>query len=112
MKPWELSLLIGLILLFGGFHSANAAYNHGGADTDSGVFTSAHPETTGTKLDSCALCHTGGQYEQKPGKWVSLGSCQWCHYAYGYDAGGDIEQTLNLYGRDYRDAGRDEDFVA
>jgi len=81
------------------------AYHHGG-DTDSDLFAAAYPETAGTKLDSCALCHTGGAYESKPGKWVSLGSCQWCHYAFGYDASGDIDATLNPYGRDYRNHGK------
>ena len=51
------------------------AYHHGG-DTDSDLFAAAYPETAATKLDSCTLCHTGGAYESKPGKWVSLGSCQ------------------------------------
>ncbi|MBN1932511.1 MAG: hypothetical protein JW786_12985 [Desulfobacterales bacterium] len=84
---------------------ASAAYHHGG-DTDSDVFLSVYPDKDGTKLDNCALCHSGGQYEKKTGQWVSLGSCQWCHYKYGYDASGDIDATLNPYGRDYRDNGR------
>ncbi|MGD9369249.1 MAG: hypothetical protein PVH87_26310 [Desulfobacteraceae bacterium] len=85
---------------------ADAAYDHGGADTDSAEFITVYADKAGTKLDSCALCHASGQYEKKPGKWVTLGSCQWCHYAYGYDSSGDIEETLNAYGKDYRDSGR------
>ncbi len=84
------------------------AYHHG-SDTDSNVVAEVYPYTQETKLDSCALCHTGGAYEKKPGKWVTLGSCQWCHYEYGYDASGDIDATLNSYGRDYRDNGMDGD---
>lgn len=87
--------------------TAWGAYHHGG-DTDSDVFRLVYPGTAGTKLDSCAACHTGGKY-QKGEKWVTLGSCQWCHYSYGYDESGDIDSTLNPYGRAYRDNGRNED---
>ena len=87
--------------------TAFAAYHHSG-DTDSDVVLAVYPDIAGTKLDSCALCHSGGQYEKKPGAWVTLGSCQWCHYEYGYDASGDINLTLNPYGKDYRDNGRNE----
>ncbi len=78
-----------------------AAYHHMG-DTDSERVLEAYPQVAGTKLDRCSLCHTGGQYEKKPDKWVSLGSCQWCHYRFGYDGSGDILDTLNAYGMDYR----------
>ncbi len=78
-----------------------AAYDHGGADTDSATFLQVYPDKAGTKLDSCGLCHSSGAYEKKPGVWVTLGSCQWCHYSYGYDGSGDIEETLNEYGQDY-----------
>jgi hypothetical protein len=84
---------------------ADCAYDHQG-DTDSGAFLEAYPDKAGTKLDSCSLCHTGGNYEKKPDTWVSLGSCQWCHYSYGYDKSGDIADTLNPYGRDYWTNGR------
>ena len=99
-------LLMVSFLLAMGAATARGAYHHGG-DTDSDVVASAYPDIQETKLDSCALCHTGGEYEKKPGVWVSLGSCQWCHYEFGYGAAGDIDATLNDYGRDYRDNGRD-----
>ena len=79
---------------------ADCAYHHQG-EMDSGAFLEAYPDKAGTKLDSCTLCHTGGKYEKKPGSWVSLGSCQWCHYSYGYDKSGNIANTLNPYGKDY-----------
>ncbi|NNF98716.1 MAG: hypothetical protein HKM93_05005 [Desulfobacteraceae bacterium] len=87
-----------------------AAYHHMG-DTDSDIFRDVYPAVAGTKLDSCAVCHTGGRYEKYPGsnKWVDMGSCQWCHYTYGYDESGDIDDTLNDYGRDFRDQGRNAD---
>jgi hypothetical protein len=83
------------------------AYHHAGEE-DSDKFLAAYPDKAGTKLDHCALCHTGGQYEKKPGKWVSLGSCQWCHYKYGYDGSGNIIDTLNEYGKDYLVNGRNQ----
>ena len=84
---------------------ADCAYHHQG-ETDSSAFLEAYPDKAGTKLDSCTLCHTGGKYEKKPGSWVSLGSCQWCHYSYGYDKSGNIIETLNTYGKDYWSNGR------
>lgn len=87
--------------------AASGAYHHGG-DTDSEIALQAYPAIAGTKLDSCALCHSGGQYEKRPGVLVELGSCQWCHFSYGYDASGDIDKTLNNYGKSYGMAGRTE----
>lgn len=102
---WLIRIMIFLfIMLPAGI--AFTAYHHGG-DTDSGIFLDVYPDKEGTKLDHCALCHSGGEYEKKPGKWVSLGSCQWCHYVYGYDESGDINETLNGYGMDYWNAGKD-----
>ncbi|SDP43776.1 GEGP motif-containing diheme protein [Desulforhopalus singaporensis] len=85
--------------------AAYGAYHHGG-DTDSDIVLQVYPEIEGTKLDSCALCHSGGQYQKKPGVFVELGSCQWCHYSYGYDESGDIDDTLNGYGVDYKNGGK------
>lgn len=99
------AMVAACLLLITMTPAAWGAYHHGG-DTDSDVFAGVYPETEGTKLDSCAVCHTGGEYEKKPGVWVSLGSCQWCHQTYGYDASGDIDATLNPYGADFRDYGR------
>jgi hypothetical protein len=97
------NLLLGVLILgltSGGF----AAYHHMG-EMDSGIFLGAYAEKAGTKLDSCTLCHSGGSYVQN-GKTVTLGSCQWCHYKYGYDASGEIEDTLNSYGKAYNTNGR------
>jgi len=87
------------------FGTAFSAYHHGG-DTDSDTFRAVYQDTVGTKIDSCATCHSGGSYINKQGKTVTLGSCQGCHYKYGYDSSGDIDATMNTYGRDYRGAGR------
>jgi hypothetical protein len=92
---------------------AFAAYHHAG-EKDADKFLAVYPEKEGTKLDHCALCHSGGQYEKKPGYWVNLGSCQWCHYSYGYDGSGGqtaLEGTINSYGRAYLENNRNSDAV-
>jgi hypothetical protein len=94
-------LFLTMVMVSPGF----AAYHHEG-ENDSDNFISVYPEKAGTKLDHCALCHSGGQYTNSKGKLVSLGSCQWCHYSYGYDASGNILNTMNAYGKDYHDNGR------
>ncbi len=83
-----------------------AAYHHQG-ERDSGNFLKVHPDKLSGKLDHCALCHSGGQME-KSGEKVTLGSCQWCHFKYGYDGKGPLAETLNPYGRDYLKHGRND----
>ncbi len=98
-------LVVALVMLTGMVSLAQAAYHHEG-EADSPKFVSVYPAAEGTKLDSCALCHTGGEYEKNPGQWVTVGSCQWCHLTYGYDGSGEIKETMNPYGADYNAAGR------
>ncbi len=99
---WRLLIILTLGLIPIGSY---AAYHHEG-EQDAGVFLTVYPDKAGTKLDSCNLCHSGGKYVDSKGKTVSMGSCQWCHYIYGYDKQGDIHQTLNAYGWDYLSHGR------
>ena len=102
-KGWV--FVLGFLAMVGLSSSlAFSAYQHQG-EGDSPKFLSVYPSKAGTKLDSCALCHSGGAYTSG-GKVTTLGSCQWCHYKYGYDKSGDISTTLNPYGKDYRDNGR------
>lgn len=93
--------LIGLLITAA---AATAAYHHEG-ENDADRFLQVYPDKAGTKLDHCALCHSGGEYEKKPGVFVELGSCQWCHRTYGYDGSGNILGTLNTYGMAYRTNG-------
>ncbi len=91
--------LVGFVFTIFSANIARSAYQHSG-EVDSGNFTSVYPDKAGTKLDSCALCHTGS-----PDK--TMGSCQWCHSTYGYsEPHGNIDDTLNPYGMDYKNAGR------
>lgn len=84
-----------------------AAYHHAGdAEKDSAYFLQVYSGKAGSKLDNCALCHSGGKSTSSSGKTTTYGSCQWCHYKYGYDSKGDITATLNSYGSAYKAAGR------
>jgi hypothetical protein len=101
---WIVALvLVGLVAAAG---VAVAGYHHQGEE-DSPVFLEAYPQKAGTKLDHCATCHAGGSYVDGRGRTITMGSCQWCHYTYGYDASGDIADTMNPYGNDYLISGRD-----
>ena len=77
------------------------AYHHEG-EADAAKFLAVYPDKAGTKLDHCALCHSGGE----DSKGNTLGSCQWCHYTYGYDGAGNILDTMNEYGKAYYGNGR------
>ena len=89
-----------------------AAYNHAGSDAiDAANFRSVYPQAAGTKLDSCALCHKGGDYTSG-GKTTTYGNCQYCHavtnYGHGFPPSNvpDFLSTLNPYGLDYLNHGR------
>jgi len=106
MKTATILLLFGVLLFFCGYPGvAQAAYHHMG-ESDAPKFLQAYPDKAGTKLDNCVLCHRGGSYSPAKGKKVELGSCQWCHHTFGYDGTGDINATLNRFGKDYRQNGR------
>lgn len=108
MKYMKHMVLAGMVLA--GMHLLSSvgwsAYHHQG-EADAPKFVSVYPNKAGTKLDQCNLCHSGGSYVSG-GKTVAMGSCQWCHYKYGYDEKGDIAATLNSYGNQYKANGRDE----
>jgi len=101
------NMLTGGVLLLACFLPglALAAYHHAG-EADAPKFLKVYPDKAGTKLDNCTLCHAGGVTSDAKPK--TLGSCQWCHYKYGYDGSGDITATLNPYGKDYLANGRSE----
>ena len=104
MKRVFLVILSAAVVLCTSPSASWCAYHHEG-ESDTAKFLTVYPDKAGTKLDHCALCHTGGSYESG-GKTTTLGSCQWCHYSYGYDASGNIMDTLNEYGLDYLTGGK------
>ncbi len=101
------TVILVFSIIFMSLLPVQAAYHHSG-DTDSSLALQAYPAIADTKLDNCALCHTGGKYLNYKGKEVSLGSCQWCHYSFGYDESGDIGTILNGYGKAYKENGKSE----
>ncbi len=105
MMKFRWIFLATVLLILTTASAGFCAYHHEG-EHDAERFLSVYPGKAGTKLDHCALCHTAGQYQDDRGRTVSLGSCQWCHYTYGYDGSGNILDTMNDYGRDYHDNGR------
>jgi len=106
MKKWL--VCISLCAVLGMVSAARAAYHHMD-EQDGPRFQETYPELAGTKLDDCTLCHRGNQYTTGMGNVVTESSCQFCHVTYGYDGSGDILETLNGYGQDYRSAGRSVD---
>jgi hypothetical protein len=107
----KLSIVMpGVILMFLLASLGFAGYHHMG-EKDTSEFLKVYPDKKDTKLDSCALCHSGGEYKKSSDVTVNMGSCQWCHYKYGYDGKGDIKQTLNPYGSDYLTNGRNSDAI-
>jgi hypothetical protein len=103
--------LIGMTFLFFAASIGFSSYHHMG-EKDSAEFLKIYPEKQNTKLDSCALCHAGGEYKNSSNVTISMGSCQWCHYKYGYDGKGNIKATLNAYGNDYMSGGRNSDSIS
>ncbi|SLM32145.1 conserved exported hypothetical protein [Desulfamplus magnetovallimortis] len=111
-KRTTIMAIVFSMVLFLSVSSGYAAYHHEG-ERDSENFLAAYPDKAGTKLDHCALCHSGGSYEKSTGSTVSLGSCQWCHYKTEYGReNSNIEQTINAYGNAYKDNGRNESAIS
>jgi len=106
-----LFVLTGILFLLLAASFCFSSYHHMG-EKDSAEFLKVYPDRKDTKLDSCALCHTGGQYKNSSGALIGMGSCQWCHYKYGYDGKGNIKETLNPYGNNYLLNGRNAGSIA
>ncbi len=98
----EMAIILTTLLFF--TTTVFAAYHHEG-EADANIFLQKYPAAAGTKLDHCALCHTGGVVTGGK-KDKNYGSCQWCHYKtdYGKEPGtanANIMATLNSFGHDY-----------
>jgi hypothetical protein len=82
-------------------------------ERDTPVLAAAYPGLIGTRLDDCQTCHRGGEVVRAGGKRVMLSPCNFCHLVPFPDerivegAPEDFAATLNAFGRDYLDAGRD-----
>jgi hypothetical protein len=91
--------------------SSRAYQGHEG-DADMSTFAATHPSTIGTRLDDCQTCHQGGTVDYGDGQ-ETLNPCLYCHLITYPDtdivSGAPVTygDTLNPFGRDYRDNGRD-----
>jgi hypothetical protein len=80
-------------------------------------FVTVYPAAVGTRLDDCQTCHTGGSFTTGTSDrlaTVTKNACDFCHLIQHPGSGlnemqpQSFAETLNPYGRDYRDAGRTE----
>jgi hypothetical protein len=85
-------------------------------DSDSNNLVKVYPHLVGTRVDDCQTCHTGASVEMESRgevTSVSMNPCAYCHLIpYPDDAvlsgaPTGYEQTLNPFGLDYKNAGRD-----
>ncbi|MBD3184589.1 hypothetical protein GF312_20075 [Candidatus Poribacteria bacterium] len=82
---------------------SSRAYKGHENDIDSNNLVSVYPSLVGTRLDDCQTCHTG---EIEDGQLVSS-ACDYCHKLLLDETGHTPIETLNAFGIDYYDAGRD-----
>jgi len=92
---------------------SSRAYKGHANDQDMNHLVGLYPSISGTRLDDCQTCHTGGTVTSG-GKERAKNACDFCHYipfpdeeATGQPA--TYEQTLNPYGLAYKNAGRNEE---
>jgi hypothetical protein len=103
------------------FHSSRAYKGHEN-DIDIGHFVNTWPVAIGTRLDDCQTCHAGGSFSWYQGddlRTMEMNACDFCHLVeHPRDPGfeeaqpSSYAQTLNPFGVDYLDAGRDRDALS
>jgi hypothetical protein len=84
---------------------SSRAYKGHENDLDSNNLVSVYPSLVGTRLDDCQTCHTGKIEEGK----LAGSSCDHCHQLMLEETGHTFIETLNAFGLDYYNAGRDMD---
>ena len=90
---------------------SSRSYSGHTTDADADNLVNVYPETVGTRLDDCKTCHRAGVEGTDTEKIYNV--CDYCHLlefpddslATGVPAA--FEDTLNVYGLAYADAGRD-----
>ena len=126
---WNSLLILSLALYLGAFMGlgcsddngtgpdtvSSRAYQGHATDADINNFVRAYKSTVGTRLDDCQTCHKGGTVTGTKGE-VQTNPCDYCHYIIhppeGWaDLPTSFEETLNPYGADYKEAGRNYDAV-
>lgn len=103
IKPATAALGAAFLLVAG---AGTAAYRTH-QETDSETFVTAYPHLAGSRMDTCDACHSRISAPPPGAKEgaVVLSSCDSCHRVTDY--GRRKGDTLNPFGRDYLEAGRD-----
>ncbi len=97
---------------------SSRSYKGHESDLDANNFVTAYPDTLGTRLDDCQTCHKGDTFTYDSGgstHYVHVNACDYCHliqhpeadYVFIEPQPTSYGETLNPYGLDYREAGRD-----
>lgn len=91
---------------------SSRSYQGHSNDADIDNFVREYQHTVGTRLDDCQTCHRGGTVLDDEQGEVHANPCDYCHYVIhppdgwtGLPEG--FDETLNPYGADYDEAGRD-----
>jgi hypothetical protein len=71
-------------------------------DVDANNLVSVYPSIVGTRLDDCHTCHVGEIEEEA----VASNACDNCHRLTLEETGHTFVETLNQYGLEYYNAGR------
>lgn len=99
------SVYASAVLLLAAVLGISAYKTH--TEKDSSLFFQTYPHLTGTRMDGCEACHSriaALPPGARNGKPVVLSSCDSCHRT--TDHGRKPGKTLNAYGRDFMNAGR------
>jgi hypothetical protein len=96
---------------------SSRAYVGHASDADIDNFVKSYPYTVGTRLDDCQACHSGGVVTDVEMNTVEINPCDYCHLIQHPPQGWtglptSTDETLNPYGEDYNDAGRDREAIA
>jgi len=83
---------------------SSRAYKGHEDDMDANNLVSVYPSVVGTRLDDCQTCHTGKIEEGK----LAGSSCDYCHELIVHGTGHTAIETLNSFGLDYYNTGRDK----
>jgi len=121
------AIVIGLLIALSGGacntetrtqSTTSMAYKGHAGEQDTPVLAATHPGLVGTRIDDCQTCHRGGEVVRQGGKRMTLNPRIYCHLIPFPDekviegAPADFAGTLNPFGLDYLEAGRDGEALA
>ena len=91
---------------------SSRSYQGHSTDADIDNFVRSYQHTVGTRLDDCQTCHKGAAVFDDEQEEVRANPCDYCHFVIHPPEGWSglpegFDETLNRYGTDYDEAGRD-----